>query len=70
MEQPLSGDGRDAALTAIAKQAGVLFFFRSDCPYCEAQAPLLEVLTARYGFGVQAVTRHVADLRAYAGGRG
>ncbi|MGB5834889.1 MAG: conjugal transfer protein TraF [Thiohalocapsa sp.] len=47
---------RDAALTETAKIAGLWFLFRSDCPYCEAQAPLLEVLRARYGFEVQAVS--------------
>ena len=47
---------RDAALTETAKVAGLWFLFRSDCPYCEAQAPLLKVLTARYGFDVQAVS--------------
>ena len=47
---------RDAALTATAKVAGLWFLFRSDCPYCEAQAPLLKVLSARYGFDVQAVS--------------
>jgi conjugal transfer pilus assembly protein TraF len=47
---------REAALTETAKVAGLWFLFRSNCPYCEAQAPLLEVLTARYGFDVQAVS--------------
>ena len=47
---------REAALTETAKVAGLWFLFRSDCPYCEAQAPLLEVLATRYGFDVQAVS--------------
>jgi conjugal transfer pilus assembly protein TraF len=47
---------REAALTEAAKVAGLWFLFRSDCPYCEAQAPLLKALTARYGFDVQAVS--------------
>jgi conjugal transfer pilus assembly protein TraF len=57
-----SGDSRDAALTAIAKRAGVLFFFRSACPYCEAQAPLLRILEARYGFSVLPVSLDGAPL--------
>ncbi len=57
-----SGDRRDAVLTGIAKQAGVLFFFRSDCPYCEAQAPLLQILAARYGFPVLPVSLDGAPL--------
>jgi hypothetical protein len=39
-----TGDHRDQILQRIAQSAGVLFFFRSDCPYCEAQAPLLRLL--------------------------
>ena len=56
-----AGDNRDAILERIAKTAGVLFF-RSDCPYCEAQAPLLELLEARYGFSVLPVSLDGAPL--------
>jgi len=51
-----AGDNRDEVLERIAEKAGVLFFFRSDCPYCEAQAPLLKLLEARYGFSVLPVS--------------
>jgi len=51
-----AGERREAILRQIAEQAGVLFFFRSDCPYCEAQAPLLKLLEARYGFTVLPVS--------------
>ncbi len=53
-----------AALLAEAspRQAGVLFFFRSDCPYCEAQAPLLTTLGDRHGFSVLAVSLDGAPL--------
>ena len=40
----------------------MLFFFRSDCPYCEAQAPLLQQLAARYGFAVLPVSLDGAPL--------
>ncbi|WPL23167.1 conjugal transfer protein TraF [Thiorhodovibrio frisius] len=46
---------RDQALTKTAQVAGLWFLYRSDCPYCEAQAPLLELLTNRYGLDVQAI---------------
>jgi conjugal transfer pilus assembly protein TraF len=42
--------------------AAVWFFFRSDCPYCEAQAPLLQVLAERYGFTILAVSLDGAPL--------
>ncbi|WP_366759682.1 conjugal transfer protein TraF [uncultured Thiodictyon sp.] len=47
-----AGDARDAVLGRIARLAVVWFFFRSDCPYCEAQAPLLELMSQHYGFTV------------------
>jgi conjugal transfer pilus assembly protein TraF len=57
-----AGDNRDEVLERVAEKAGVLFFFRSDCPYCEAQAPLLKLLEARYGFSVLPVSIDGAPL--------
>jgi conjugal transfer pilus assembly protein TraF len=57
-----AGDNRDAVLRRIAETAGVLFFFRSDCPYCEAQGPLLKLLEARYGFSILPVSVDGAPL--------
>jgi conjugal transfer pilus assembly protein TraF len=57
-----TGDQRDQVLQRIAQRAGVLFFFRSDCPYCEAQAPLLRLLESRYGFAVLPVSLDGAPL--------
>jgi conjugal transfer pilus assembly protein TraF len=57
-----AGEHRDALLRQIAATAGVLFFFRSDCPYCEAQAPLLTLLASRYGFAVLPVSVDGAPL--------
>jgi conjugal transfer pilus assembly protein TraF len=53
---------RAALLAQIAQEAGVLFFFRSDCPYCEAQAPLLATLHQRHGFAVLPVSIDGAPL--------
>ncbi|MFE8033094.1 conjugal transfer protein TraF [Thiohalocapsa marina] len=60
-----AGAARDAALNLIAEQAGLWFFYRADCPYCEAQAPLLDLLTTRYGLAVRAIA---LDGRALPGG--
>ena len=57
-----AGEHRDALLRRIAETAGVLFFFRADCPYCEAQAPLLTLLESRYGFAVLPVSIDGAPL--------
>jgi conjugal transfer pilus assembly protein TraF len=52
----LAGLASEQALSVIAQQAGLLFFFRSDCPYCHLQAPLLKLLEQRFGFTVVAVS--------------
>jgi conjugal transfer pilus assembly protein TraF len=57
-----AGEARDQVLSDIAAQAGVMFFFRSDCPYCEVEAPLLEMLTTRYGFAILPVSLDGAPL--------
>lgn len=40
----------------IARRAGIWFFFRSDCPYCHVQAPVLELLERMFGLEVQAIS--------------
>jgi conjugal transfer pilus assembly protein TraF len=57
-----AGDNRDDVVRRIAETAGVLFFFRSDCAYCEAQAPLLKLLESRYGFSILPVSIDGAPL--------
>jgi len=47
---------RDRLLQRIAGMAAIWFFFRSDCPYCDAQAPVLAMLQERYGFVVLAIS--------------
>ncbi|MCX7100948.1 MAG: conjugal transfer protein TraF [Methylobacter sp.] len=46
----------DQALKDIAGLAGILFFFRSDCPYCHVQAPILSMLEKAYGFKIYPVS--------------
>lgn len=50
-------EGRqDDQLRALAKEHGLIFFFRSDCPYCHQMAPVLKMLQAKYGIEVLGVT--------------
>ena len=51
-----AGGARDATLRKIAGLSSLWFFFRSDCPYCDAQAPLLAHLSQSYGFDVLPVS--------------
>jgi conjugal transfer pilus assembly protein TraF len=51
-------------LKALAKEHGILFFYRSDCPYCHAVVPVLQNIASKYGFEVLAVA---TDGRALPG---
>lgn len=42
----------EKAARHIAETAGIWYFFRSDCPYCAAENPILERLEKRIGLAV------------------
>lgn len=52
----VAGEATDSELKEIAGKAGIWFFYRSDCVYCDKQAPVLEMLERAYGFQVTAVS--------------
>ena len=41
-----------ASMKEIAREWGVFFVFRSDCPYCHRMAPALKLLADTYGITV------------------
>lgn len=43
-------------LQSLARDHGLIFFFRSDCPYCHAMAPVLQMLQQKYGIEVLGVS--------------
>ncbi len=43
-------------LRVLAKEHGLIFFFRSDCSYCHAMAPTLKMLSDKYGIEVLSVS--------------
>lgn len=43
-------------LQRIAQEHGLIFFFRSDCPYCHRMAPTLRMFANRYGIDVLGVS--------------
>jgi conjugal transfer pilus assembly protein TraF len=49
-------DARTTQVTALSKTHVLLFFFRSDCPYCHALAPILETFETRYGMHIVAIS--------------
>ncbi len=40
------------SLEKIASEKGLLYFFRSDCPYCAKFSPVLKQFGERYGFTI------------------
>lgn len=53
---------KQAALKKVAGEAGLFFFFRSDCPYCHRQAPLLMQLQERLGLRVLPISLDGAPM--------
>lgn len=47
---------RSQAITNLAQDHALLFFFRGDCPYCHAFAPILDAFRRRHGLPVLAVS--------------
>jgi conjugal transfer pilus assembly protein TraF len=43
-------------LAELSKDYGLMFFFRTDCPYCHQQAPVLRLLEQQYGLPVKGVS--------------
>jgi conjugal transfer pilus assembly protein TraF len=47
---------RSRTVADLGRDHVLLFFFRSDCPFCHAIAPMLEAFQARHGIRVEAVS--------------
>ena len=47
---------RSQTVAALGRDHVLLFFFRSDCPYCHALAPTLQTFQARHGIQIVAVS--------------
>lgn len=47
----------------IAQKAGIFFFFKSDCQYCEAQAPLVAQVAKEYDFDILPVSLDGGQLQ-------
>jgi len=50
---------------ALARDHVLLFFFRSDCPYCHRFAPILAAFEARYGITVVPISVDGGGLPEY-----
>lgn len=57
-----SRQSQEANIKALAKTHGIFFFFKSDCPYCHAYAPLLKRFALRHGLTIFPVTMDGATI--------
>lgn len=48
----LQRSARDEVIERISRVARLVFFFRSDCPFCRGQAEVIKTLERRHGIGV------------------
>lgn len=55
---------RSTVLKKIAEKAGLFFFFKGSCAYCEAQAPLIGRIMDE-GFDVLAVSMDGGELKSF-----
>ncbi|WP_051303326.1 conjugal transfer protein TraF [Psychromonas aquimarina] len=51
-----ASNNKQASLKKLGEKSGVFFFYRSDCPYCKRQMPLIKLLETQYGFSIQPVS--------------
>ena len=49
----------------MARDNGILFFYRSDCPYCHAMTPILRQFASQYGLRVMAVSLDNGPMEGY-----
>ncbi|HGS5470887.1 TPA: conjugal transfer protein TraF [Vibrio parahaemolyticus] len=52
-------------LYRLSQENGLIFFFRSDCPYCHRFAPVLKKFSEQYGFTIIPVSLDGGGLPEY-----
>ena len=56
---------KEGNLAYIAQNYGLIFYFRSDCPYCHQYAPIVKRFAEKYDFSVLAISLDGAGLPEY-----
>lgn len=51
-----AGAAKNQLIKEVAQRVGIFFFFKSDCPYCELQAPLIKTLERTEDFTIVPVS--------------
>jgi len=62
-------DERSTSTASLGQDHVLLFFYRSDCPYCHAFAPVLQAFRDRHGIRVVAVSIDGGPLPGFADAR-
>ncbi len=57
---------RTRVVSGLAKDHALIFFFRGDCPYCHAFAPVLQAFAQRFGLKVLAISLDGGRLDGFA----
>lgn len=60
---------RSRTVAQLGKDHVLFFFYRSDCPYCHAFAPVLEAFQGRHGIQVVAISIDGGPLPGFPGAR-
>lgn len=60
---------RTRAVSALARDHVLIFFFRGDCPYCHAFAPTLDAFRTRHGLKVLPISLDGGALPGFADAR-
>jgi conjugal transfer pilus assembly protein TraF len=58
-------ENNESVLFELAQTHGLVFFFRSDCPYCHRFAPILQRFSEQFGFDVTAISLDGKGLPEY-----
>ena len=58
-------EAKNSNMRALAKQHGIIFFFRSDCPYCHAVSKVLKTMENEFGMEVIAASLDGGGLPEY-----
>lgn len=58
-------EAQASTVATLARTHGMFFFFRSDCPYCHAMAPMLKQFGQKYGMTIYPVSMDGGGLPEY-----
>ncbi len=56
ISRSLERSERDKVIEKISRVGKLVFFFRSDCPFCRGQAEIIKTLERRHGIGILAAS--------------